>query len=90
MKIMKSQWIVDLFKPSEISDSNGIQKHDLGLKMIPIVMAMNGKQLANKTIESKGMITHGYSLDAMDLQACNKTSKFLKPKNNNLYLNEKW
>ena len=58
--------------------------------MIPIVMAMNGRQLANETVENNGMTQHGFSLDMMDLKSCPKWSKFLKPKNNNLYMEKNW
>ena len=58
--------------------------------MIPIVLAMNSRQLANETVQSNGMIQHGFSLDMLDLKACPKWNKFLKPKNNNLYLNKDW
>jgi len=55
-----------------------------------MLLAMNSRQLANETTHSDGMIQHGFSLDMMDLKACPKWTKFLKPQNNNLYMDKDW
>jgi len=77
---------VDLFKYSE---TNGVQ-NDFGLKLVPTILALKSGQLSNETSHNNGMMQHGYSLDMMDLKACPKWTKFLKPQNNDLFINSDW
>jgi len=77
---------VDLFKYSETN----VVQNDFGLKLVPTILALKSGQLSNETSHNNGMIQHGYSLDMMDLKACPKWTKFLKPQNNDLFINSDW